>query len=494
MLQVVAGNLQLLQRQITEGDPRRLRISNALAGVNRGAELAKQLLAFGRQQTLEPRPVNIGRLIHGMDDMLRRTLSDAVEIETVMSGGLWNCMADPTQVENVLLNLAINARDAMRGVGKLTIETGNAILDDNYASSHPDVAPGRYVMLAVTDNGPGIPAEIREKVFEPFYTTKAPGQGTGLGLSMVYGFVKQSGGHIKIYSEPGEGTTVRIYLPRTLREEQIPERPATSDFPDGGSETILVVEDDDDVRATSVALLRDLGYRVLEATNADNALVIVKSGLHIDLLFTDVVMPGTLRSPDLAHQACEQLPQLRVLFTSGYTQNAIVHAGRLDEGGELIAKPFTQEALARKIRRMLGNDDQPVAYLAAVAGTDNTGVSNAVSLRVLVLEDEVLIRMTLVEVLETMGHKVQEAGSIGEARKLIASEKFDVLITDLGLPDGSATDFVRECRKADPAMTIVIASGGEASQAFADAEASRFRTLRKPYNEEAIRNALRPSD
>lgn len=499
LLQVIAGNLQMLNREIVEGDPRRQRIVNALSGVTRGAELAKQLLAFGRQQTLEPRPINIGKLVRGMDDMLRRTLSDAIEVETVMSGGLWNCMADPAQVENVLLNLAINARDAMDGRGKLTIEAGNAVLDETYAISHPEVSPGRYVMLAVTDNGAGIPAEIRDKVFEPFFTTKGPGQGTGLGLSMVYGFVKQSGGHIKIYSEPGEGTTIRIYLPRTLGEERTPDGIAEPGVPAGGSETILVVEDDDDVRATSVALLRDLGYRVFEATNADNALVILQSGLNIDLLFTDVVMPGKLRSPDLAQQARQRLPHLKVLFTSGYTQNAIVHAGRLDDGVELIAKPFTIEALATKIRRILGTTSASPHGSGSPAETGCTEAptlqkQDIAGLEILVVEDEVLIRMTLAETLESMGHKVHEADSIGEAREHLEHRKFDVLITDLGLPDGSAVDLVLEYQNLHPAMAIVIATGSEASQAFPDADASLFRTLRKPYNEEEIKSALAPSD
>lgn len=353
LLQVIGGNLQLLEKDMA-GDERKLRrVHNALAGARRGAELAAQLLAFGRQQALNPKPVNVGRLVRGMDDMLRRTLSETVEIETIISGGLWNCLVDPAQVENVILNLAINARDAMDRNGKLTIEAGNASLDEAYAAQHAEVIPGQYVMLAVTDTGRGIPKDILDKVFEPFFTTKGPGQGTGLGLSMVYGFVRQSNGHVKIYSEEGEGTTVRIYLPRTRQDEVI----LTSETPTAprstANEVILVVEDDDAVRATSVELLSDLGYTILEASNADNGLAIVNSGISIDLLFTDVVMPGELKSPELARRAKQRLPAIQVLFTSGYTQNAIVHAGRLDEGVELIAKPFTREALAQKIRNVL---------------------------------------------------------------------------------------------------------------------------------------------
>lgn len=353
LLQVIGGNLQLLEKDLA-GDERKMRrVENALAGVRRGSDLASQLLAFGRQQALSPKPVNIGRLVRGMDDMLRRALGEAVEIETVISGGLWNCLVDPSQVENVILNLAINARDAMDNQGKLTIEAGNASLDEDYAAQHAEVSTGQYVMLAITDTGGGIPKEILGKVFDPFFSTKAPGKGTGLGLSMVYGFVKQSNGHVKIYSEEGEGTTVRIYLPRTRQKEEGAVIETQSAPHAAANEVILVVEDDDAVRATSVELLTDLGYTILEASNAADGLAIVNSGIKIDLLFTDVVMPGELRSPELARRAKQKLPALQVLFTSGYTQNAIVHAGRLDDGVEMIAKPFTRERLANKIRAVL---------------------------------------------------------------------------------------------------------------------------------------------
>ncbi len=338
LLQVIGGNLQLLTRDVAGNERAEQRLRSAIAGVTRGAKLASQLLAFGRRQPLAPKVVNLGRFVRGMDDMLRRALGDGIEIETVISGGLWNALVDPFQVENALLNLAINARDAMKGHGKLTIEAGNAMLDDTYVSHHGDVKPGQYVMLAVTDTGCGMTPEVLEQVFEPFFTTKPEGQGTGLGLSMVYGFVKQSDGHIKIYSEPDHGTTVRIYLPRERQEEDV----AVDVDPGpvaGGSETVLVVEDDEDVRATVVELLADLGYRVLKARDAQSALAIVESGMPVDLLFTDVVMPGPLRSPELARKARERLPDIKVLFTSGYTDNAIVHGGRLDEGIDLCRSP-----------------------------------------------------------------------------------------------------------------------------------------------------------
>jgi CheY-like chemotaxis protein len=269
-----------------------------------------------------------------------------------VSGGLWNAFVDPTQIENAVLNLAINARDAMDGAGKLTIEVRNAHLDHEYAIQNSEVKAGQYVLIAVTDTGAGIPPEIVEQVFEPFFTTKPEGKGSGLGLSMVYGFVKQSGGHVKIYSEIGHGTSVKIYLPRVHEEEDVACGPELVDA-GGGSETILVVEDDEEVRSTVTEMLRELGYNVLTARDAASALPILESGVKIDLLFTDVVMPGPLRSPELARKAKERIPGIGVLFTSGYTENAIVHGGRLDAGVNLLTKPYSRQVLASRVRRAL---------------------------------------------------------------------------------------------------------------------------------------------
>jgi PAS domain S-box-containing protein len=358
LLQVISGNLQLLTKDVAGNDRAERRVSNALVGVSRGAKLASQLLAFGRRAALEPKVVNIGRFVSGIDEMLRRALGGGIEIETVVAGGLWNTLIDPAQIENALLNLAINARDAMDGNGKLTIEAGNARLDDSYVRDH-DIAAGQYVMLAVSDTGAGMPPEIIAQAFEPFFSTKPEGKGTGLGLSMVYGFVKQSGGHVRIYSEVGTGTTIKLYLPRVDQREDVLVSSDSAAIA-GGAETILVAEDDSEVRLTVVETLRDLGYRVLTANDAASALTVIESRVAIDLLFTDVVMPGTLKSPELARKAKERLPGVAVLFTSGYTENAIVHGGRLDLGVELLSKPYSREMLARKFRQVMAKKDLPV--------------------------------------------------------------------------------------------------------------------------------------
>ncbi len=490
LLQVIGSNLEMLEKEIPPNDLRAKRIHNALQGVERGAKLAAHLLAFGRQQALEPRPINLGALVRGMDDMLGRTLGEMIEVETVISGGLWNCLADPAQVENMLLNLAINGRDAMDHRGKLTVEAGNASLDDRYAGGHNEVAAGQYVMLAVTDTGMGIAPEVIDRVFDPFFTTKGPGQGTGLGLSMVYGFVKQSGGHIKIYSEQGQGTTVRIYLPRTRRkaDEQASEVLVTPGT--GRGEVVLVVEDDDAVRMTTTELVKDLGYAVLEASNADNALAIIKSGLKIDLLFTDVVMPGTLRSPELARQAKQRLPEIRVLFTSGYTQNAIVHAGRLDDGVDLISKPYTRDVLARKMREVLDRGKPESASPAAGARAAKDS-SRPPSLRILVVEDETIIRMVAVDMLAQMGHILVDAASVAEATEKLATTAFDLIFTDLGLPDGSGFDLIRHVRTHFPAMGILVASG-HGRDAYPEdlCAVDSIIHLFKPYNEQSLVDAV----
>ncbi|WP_279478960.1 response regulator [Aureimonas sp. SK2] len=512
LLQVVSGNLQLLLKDIAGNERAETRVRNALAGVSRGAKLASQLLAFGRRQALEPKVVNVTRFVRGMDDMLRRAIGEGVEVETVFGGGLWNTFIDPTQIENALLNLAINARDAMDGQGKLTIELGNAHLDDDYARRH-EVTAGQYVMLAVSDTGSGMSPEIIERVFEPFFTTKAEGKGSGLGLSMVYGFVKQSGGHVNIYSEVGQGTTIRLYLPRsTEREDQ--EIEVDTGPVSGGTETVLVVEDDEEVRATAVEMLTDLGYRVLKAVDAQSALNVVESGIPIDILFTDVVMPGKLKSPELARKAKERLPNLAVLFTSGYTENSIVHGGRLDAGVQLLSKPYTREALARKIRHVVANQAQlavarkatlkgpslspaaaeaPATVAAPKSGGTGAGSPTAeagTKGTVLLVEDDGLIRMNTADMLKDLGYVVVEAGRAEDALTAIQTVPFDALVTDVNLPGMSGTELADEAREVKPGVGVVFATGDRHVAGVVPGEDARVTILSKPYGMEDLDAAI----
>jgi PAS domain S-box-containing protein len=356
MLGVIIGSLEVLQRRLQTDDPRILGpIRSAMQASERSAALTHGLLAFTRQQPLEPKPIDANKLVTSMSSLLNRTLGESIEIETVLAAGLWTTLADPNQLENALLNLAVNARDAMPDGGKLTIETGNTHLDEAYASAHAEVTSGQYVMIAITDTGSGMSVETIEKAFEPFFTTKELGRGTGLGLSQVYGFVKQSAGHIKIYSELGEGTTVKLYLPRpvgngaTIREESglqaLPAHVRTG--------TILFVEDNDLLLASVAAMLREQGYRVLTAPDAEVALQLLDAAQDVRLLFTDVGLPGGMNGRQLADEARYRRPDLLVLFTTGYTRNAIIHQGRLDPGVEFIGKPFTYAALLARIQRLL---------------------------------------------------------------------------------------------------------------------------------------------
>jgi PAS domain S-box-containing protein len=357
LLQIVTGNLELLQRSLPEGEGRLRRAAeNAAKGAERAAVLTQRLLAFSRRQPLAPKTLDPNRLIAGMSELLHRTLGETVEVEAVRASGLWQVEVDPNQLENAILNLAVNARDAMPGGGKLTIETANTHLDRAYVANNAEVAPGQYVVLCVSDTGAGMDEETLNRAFEPFFTTKEVGKGTGLGLSMVYGFVKQSGGHLKIYSEPGEGTTVKIYLPRMMAADAAEEEKGDEPIvPEGArEEIILVCEDDEDVRAYSIEVLRELGYGVLEAADGHAALALLKQpGLRVDLLFTDVVLPGGMTGAVLADEARVLRPGLKVLFTTGYARNAIVHHGRLDPGVELITKPFSYSDLAMRIRDLL---------------------------------------------------------------------------------------------------------------------------------------------
>jgi CheY-like chemotaxis protein len=355
LLTAISGNIETLQRRLPEGvDDNLQRLAKAaLHATARGALMTRRLLAFSRRQPLEPKSVSVNSLIAGMSEILHQTLGETVQIETVLAAGVWAIFVDSNQLESALLNLAVNSRDAMPQGGKLTIEAANTYLDEAY-SAIAEVPAGQYVGIFVSDTGTGMTPEVASKAFDPFFTTKEVGQGTGLGLSQVYGFIKQSGGYVKIYSEVGAGTTIKIYLPRYISADRATEeKPAAIPIARANGETILVVEDDADVRSSVVEILGELGYRVIEARDGLSALRQLDAYLETRLLLTDVGLPGGMNGRQLADEALRRRPGLKVLFASGYARNAIVHHGRLDPGVELIMKPFTYAELAAKVRRVL---------------------------------------------------------------------------------------------------------------------------------------------
>ena len=495
LLQIIGSNLDLLglELRLEPGSAGRAleRVASARGAVERGGKLAAQLLAFARRQPLQPVPTDLTAIVGDMDDLLRRALGPAIEIALGVAPGLWSTLVDRDQLENVLLNLAINARDALGGAGRLTIELDNATLDNHYQLANPDATPGEYVMLAVSDNGPGMPREVRERAFEPFFTTKAEGQGTGLGLSMAYGFVKQSGGHIKIYSEPGHGTTIKIFLPRTRAMVAAPQR-ARLDVVRGGNETIVVVEDDDAVRSAVVDILGGLGYTVLAASDADSALALLESGTRVELLFTDVVMPGALRSPDLARLARQRHPHIAVLFTSGYTRNAMMHGARLDPDVELISKPYRRDELARKVRALLdaraapeaGTRAAAPAPAAEVAALSAPAPSASAAPRVVVVEDNEDGREMLCALLDMLGYPSAGFGSAEAALPELAEG--DILLTDLGLPGMSGIELARAARDRLPGLPVIFASG----RAVEPVEGLPAQALLKPFALDALGSAL----
>lgn len=364
MLAVVLGGIELAKRRL-RADPERAEASleHAREGATRAVTLTSRLLAFSRNQPLAPSPLDANKLIGGICEMLGRTLGEQIEVECVYGAGLWRCYADPSEVENALLNLSINARDAMPGGGKLTVETANAHIDDEYARTRPDVTSGQFVLLSVSDTGHGMPADVVDRAFDPFFTTKAVGKGTGLGLSQVFGFAKQSGGHVAIYSEIGQGTTVKIYLPRFAGAEPAVTGSATTDnIPEGrAEEVVLVVEDEQRVRHFAVDALRELGYTAISASDPIEALKSLREQPRIDMMFTDIVMPE-MTGRQLADAALELRPDLRVLYTTGYTRNAVVHNGMIDIGVAFLPKPYSLAELARKVRDVLdgGGINRPV--------------------------------------------------------------------------------------------------------------------------------------
>jgi len=479
LLTIIMGNLETLQRGLKAPslDASRLGRSadNALRGAQRAAALTQRLLAFSRRQPLDPKPVDIGRLVSGMSDLLRRTIGEQIGIEAVLAGGLWRAHVDPNQLEVAILNLAVNARDAMPNGGKLTIETANAYLDESYVAVQADVAPGQYVVICITDTGCGMSKQVLERVFEPFFTTKDVGQGTGLGLSQVYGFIKQSGGHIKIYSELQQGTTVKLYLPRLHCDvdslsEPDHQRPAPRN---ADAETILVVEDDDDVRAYTKEILRELGYSILEAATGLAALRVLEAHPEIDLLFTDVGLPGGMNGRQLADEARRRRPDLKILFTTGYARNAIVHEGRLDPGVQLVTKPFTYAAVGQKLRDILDARSRPPS--------------------VLLVEDEALVRMLATEYLESAGYRVEPAANVTDAlgKVRLMQGAIDAAIIDVGLPDRKGDVLVSELRALYPGLPIVIASGYEEAHLRQRFDSDRkIAFLSKPFSESQLLETL----
>jgi CheY-like chemotaxis protein len=354
LLAVILGNLELIELEVGERGEAPKWIQRAIAAIERGASLTQRLLAFSRKQSLRPESVDVYQLVRSMLDMLRRTLGETIEIEVVGGVELWLSRVDPGQLENSMLNLAINARDAMSGGGKLVIEISNVQVDEDYSMAEAELEPGQYVLVAVRDSGDGMSAEVAAHAFEPFFTTKDVGEGSGLGLSMVYGFVKQSGGHAVISSVEGQGTTLELYLPRYVGSDtEAAVRSQEEPRPRARGERVLVVEDDADVRALILWILTSLGYAVREASSARAALEVLESEARVDLLLTDVVLPAGMSGRELAELASQRRPNLPVLYMSGYTEDAVVQRGQLEDSLHFLQKPFRIGAIAQAVRRAL---------------------------------------------------------------------------------------------------------------------------------------------
>ncbi len=464
LLQVIRANLEMVAPRIAGDEASSARLKSALRGADRAAQLTRQLLAFARRQTLEPRVVNLGRLITDMSDLLRRSMGETIAIATLVEEGLWNTLVDPAQVESAVLNLALNARDAMPEGGRLTLELTNTVLGEVEAAAFEDVPPGDYVVLTMTDTGAGMAPEVLSRVFEPFFTTKSEEKGTGLGLSMVYGFVKQSRGHVQVISAPGQGATVKIHLPRSRRaeERQVEAEPVAR----APAQTVLVVEDDQAVRAAACAMLEDLGYRWLDAPDGESALKLLEGGADIQLLFTDVVMPGPIKGAELVARARTLRPDLPVLFTSGYAEDTLERQGRLERDVQLLPKPYGKAELAAKMRSAM-LQVRPV---------------------VLVVEDDPLVRLSALDMVEDLGFAAVEAAGAVEALALVRLDgRIDVLFTDVGLPDMKGQELAAKAVAARPTLKVVFASG------YPDDGSAPEGTvwLSKPYEQRELARALR---
>jgi CheY-like chemotaxis protein len=457
-------------------------LENATRGARQAAKLTEKLLAFARRKPLEPRVLDVNLLVSGMSDLLQRTLGEQIVVRTRLVNDPWSVEIDPTELEAAILNLAVNARDAMPSGGQLAIETSNVELDSVYATGNADVVEGPYVLVSVTDSGMGMTTDVLRQVFEPFFTTKAGGRGTGLGLSQVYGFVKQSGGHVKLYSEPGRGTSAKLYLPKALDADAptwtpIAEPQTATDVPRGKpGETILVVEDEDDVRSHTVASLRELGYRVFEAIDAASALEILRRERDIGLLFTDLGLPGGMDGRVLAERARETHASLRILITTAYAASTLVHEGRLDTEIELLSKPFSHSALATRIRELLDRQEE------------------AQEMRILVVEDELLVQMFVADILADAGCVPLEASSASEGWAKFQTEHGELAgaIVDLGLPDRRGDELIADLRATRPGLPIVLATGyahDDVRRRFAQDD--RLIVLSKPFRPDSLLDALR---
>jgi PAS domain S-box-containing protein len=476
LLTVIVGNMEYLQRQnaaalTVKG---RVAVESAMRAAQRAAKLTGSLLAFSRRQALDPRQIHANDLVRGMSDLFARTLRESITLRTEYASDLWWTQADANQLENAILNLAVNARDALAHGGVLTISTRNIVLDEVFCRE-ADVVPGDYVLIDVSDNGPGMDKHTLLQAFDPFFTTKDIGQGTGLGLSQVYGFVKQSGGHVSIKSEPGKGTSVGIYLPRLNDVQALTEIEdiGINAVPVSGGETILLVEDEEDVRAYSRTILEELGYSVLEASDGQDALARYGESSDFDLLLTDIGLPNGMNGRQLADRFQSRRPDVKVLFVSGYASDAVVSEGKLDAGVNLLRKPFTFSALAERLRDVFEGEDR--------------------ARRILVVEDEPLIRMTMVELLADRGYRIDEAGSAVEAMEIVRSVdgRLDGAVLDLGLPDKSGDLLAKEIREIRPDLAIIIASGQaekEMRGRFSDMSGMGF--ISKPYEIEELAKAL----